>query len=391
MVDSLRNTISWTLAVLSIGYCVHSLADLGSVPTPRSHLFRSTSILLSVCLPLLASFVALRSRKRAAAFWLIASFVAIGWVASAKTSSIPFEISLAEAHISRLFVNIAVLSIVNGLFWFVTDRHKWSPVVSNPITFPWKVALVLVSLLAVSIESVLMDLYAHDVGECHFAPQPFYKQQSPEQASFTARVVWTGMLWPEKRAAQQSPWSPKKYWALAIVQKHFWGLPWWDHKVAILTAVTNDVTEPFQHGESYLIDGRRSLGSITRFLPIRATFCTRSKKLRDAQLDLRILRDGGERDRVRIVGHTVRRTSKNTWEDVSGITVVAQGSSAKGVAVSDENGIYDIGGLPPGEYNVGLQTASGKIIWQNAPDCMLYRWQQSLRPGDVRDCTVTVK
>jgi len=83
-------------------------------------------------------------------------------------------------------------------------------------------------------EQLLWELQTPEVFDCHHIPQPFADPQSSTQAVFIARVVATGILWP--RISDPIPEGyPRQYWALAVVQKTYWGLPWWDHKIVLLT------------------------------------------------------------------------------------------------------------------------------------------------------------
>src|SRR5262249_28212250 len=56
-------------------------------------------------------------------------------------------------------------------------------------------------------------------------------------------------------------------WAIAIVEERFWGLPSW----ARVVLLTNDT---YWEGRTYLVSGRRALGTLARLLPIvDATRC----------------------------------------------------------------------------------------------------------------------
>ncbi|HZS26558.1 MAG TPA: hypothetical protein VFB76_04965 [Candidatus Angelobacter sp.] len=46
-----------------------------------------------------------------------------------------------------------------------------------------------------------------------------------------------------------------------IVEKQFWGLPWWDKKVILIAL-------PLHDGGIYFVDGTRMQGLLTQFLPV---------------------------------------------------------------------------------------------------------------------------
>src|SRR5690348_8942397 len=88
--------------------------------------------------------------------------------------------------------------------------------------------------MALFVGVTAWELFSPEYFECHHVPQPFTSPQSPNQAVFTARVVATGNLWP-RNADSIGEGYPRRYWGLALVGKTFWGLPWWDRKIVLLT------------------------------------------------------------------------------------------------------------------------------------------------------------
>lgn len=216
--------------------------------------------------------------------------------------------------------------------------------------------------------------------------QPFTARIGPQQAVFTARILGARKLW----GPNESQWSPgwRRYWLLASVQKHFWGLPWWDHKFVIILMSARGGGVEAHHGEIDFVDGRRLPGSLTRFLPIYETFCTRTGPLADSEVDLRVLRDGPPHEAVRILGRTVRLTGNYPdyrWVTAPSLKVVIRGPAGTTAAESDAHGVYDVNGLPPGSYEVGPETPVGALPnWKDA-ECH-FRQVQS---GEIRDCWVT--
>jgi hypothetical protein len=75
------------------------------------------------------------------------------------------------------------------------------------------------------------------------------------------------------------------------------GLPWWIPRIVLLTE------RIFQEGQSYFIDGSRSYLLLPHFLPIiEANFCTRTWRVEDAAIELRLLREAPGPEEMRIIG-----------------------------------------------------------------------------------------
>src|SRR3989442_12486009 len=109
----------------------------------------------------------------------------------------------------------------------------------------------------------------------------------------------------------------------------------------------------------------------------------------NSEVELRALRDGAPKNSVRIMGYTFRRTSTSGWKDVPGTSVGISGPAGEIIVTSDQRGLYDISGLPPGWYSVhGMDPKEGPY-WAHA----ICTWDgsQSLKSGDIRECGVTVR
>jgi hypothetical protein len=167
--------------------------------------------------------------------------------------------------------------------------------------------------------------------------------------------------------------------SFGIVQEHFWGLPWWDRKIAL-------VGVPLRDGEIYFIDGTRMYGLLTQFLPVvELEPCSRSTQLKYATVDLRILRDGPPRNGVRIIGQVVYFKADNQHGSV-GIEVAISGPAGTATVTTDQNGIYDLTGLPPGHYAI---TANAKTMRVGQNRCETYPdWD--LKSGDVWGCSLSI-
>jgi hypothetical protein len=207
---------------------------------------------------------------------------------------------------------------------------------------------------------------------------PFVKPLSPRQAVFVAKALWVGRI-DRDHAAQTG--HNLGHWALALVQRRYWGLPWWSSKVVFLA------NGGFEKGEEYFVDGDRS-SLVSYFVPlVHIGTCTRSVPLDRADIDLRILRDGPPESRVRIIGRIVRQPSGRPQESVPGMKVEIIGPSGRLFAISDAQGVYDADGLPPGHY--ALSVGSADQLDFLPPYSRLY--QHDLKVGDVWGRTLWVK
>jgi hypothetical protein len=246
--------------------------------------------------------------------------------------------------------------------------------------FIWKALGVVFLLTVIFVGRIAWELRTPEIFECHHSPQPFASRQSPEQAVFIGRIFATGLLWP-LGAGPIREGTPRRYWAIAVVQKTYWGLPWWDRKLVLLTAFVRGGTG-FERGDTYFIDGNRERRWLTRRLPIFEIHCTRTVALKYADIDLRVLNDGPPKNGGRIMGYTYRRTSSSEWKEMPSVKVGINGPTGEIVVTSDPQGFYDISGLPPGTYYVhGMDPQAG-------PYWALLKCHWSLRVGDVRECDV---
>ena len=142
-----------------------------------------------------------------------------------------------------------------------------------------KLSVLAVCLIALFMGTTAWELVAPEYFECHHIPQPFTSQRSPNQAVFVARVVATGILWPRPANSVREGY-PRRYWGLAVVEKTFWGLPWWDRKIVLLTFFVRGGSG-FERGETYFVEGNRQSRRLTRLLPIFEIHCTRTTAIWD--------------------------------------------------------------------------------------------------------------
>ena len=136
------------------------------------------------------------------------------------------------------------------------------------------------------------------------------------------------------------------------------------------------------------MDGNRHSRRLTRHLPIFETQCTRTGLLKYSEIDKRVMREGAPKNGVRIMGYTLRRKPNHEWQKVPGAPVSISGPAGETIVTSDQQGLYDISGLPPGRYIVhGMDQKAGPY-WAR-PVCF-WEGRESLKSGDVRECGLTV-
>jgi len=233
--------------------------------------------------------------------------------------------------------------------------------------------------LALSFTALALTIWALDgplyQPSCK-EPPPFAKPVSPQQAVFIAKAVYVGRI-DRKYAAKSG--HEMGYWALAKVQHRYWGLPWWSSRIVLLS------NGGFEKGEEYFVDGDRS-SLISSFVPIvNIGTCSRSAPLQRADVDLRILRDGTPVSSVRIIGRVVRQRLGQPPEFAQGVVVDITGPKGATVWKTDERGIYDANGLPPGHYSLSLEPSAQLDYMQH------WSTEHDLKVGDVWGETLGAK
>jgi hypothetical protein len=230
-------------------------------------------------------------------------------------------------------------------------------------------AAVLVCLLGFAAIVALVVFTVHsgipsvDCGES----APFAEPRYPGHAVFVAKVLYsTGGDWR----------PPERYtpWAIAVVQHRYWGLPWWTPNVVLIGHGY------LKNGEQYFVDGNRATYRISKFLPYIDFRCgNRTRPLKEADLDLRVLREGPPNSSARIIGPAYRRDETGRLKLAAGIGVEAMGPAGTVASVSDQQGIYDFTGLPPGQYTIRVAPEEEDPFDQEFPN----RRPIDLKIGDV--------
>lgn len=237
--------------------------------------WRVIAALLAVgSVSLVGSWITIWNRKLGGVIFLTAApvIIVIGLI-----SYRPLDIAVEAAL-------VLVPLLLLGLFWHLTNRDEWPPLMERPASLAHRaiasiVALSLLACLTV-IGSVVVTLLPRlEIVDCGRS-RPFATRQYVGQIVFIAKLRDPG---------------------LAVVREHFWGLPSWNSRF-VLIAHWGIGHNPLD-GSTYFIDGHRSTGLLTRFLPIvEIAHCGRSRLVDHAALDVRMLRDGPSQKAVRVVG-----------------------------------------------------------------------------------------
>ena len=164
-----------------------------------------------------------------------------------------------------------------------------------------------------------------------------------DRAVFTAHVVsLMGRVynWNGKRESSQ---------VLAVVNEHFWGMPWYWPKVVVLDgSYPCDIA--MEEGRDYLVSGRR-----LRYGVLGVSGCSRTQPLDLAQVDLRTL-DGSEcaGPGGTVIGHVHSLRSSDRVIAIAPFTTMTfrdQDGQPHPVQ-SDRNGLYELRNLPIGPYTL---------------------------------------
>jgi len=292
--------------------------------------------------PIVSALLAFKTRRWVGWVWLLGVPPAY-FSARRLLIAIPFEFVLGpKGAVLQLLLLLAL-----GAYWLVTSALKWPPVLAPSTARSGRTAFVIASSGALAcalalIWTALITVQRDPVGDCGGMGPPSSKQRWPYQVLFIATdAVRFGSEPTSGLTEELLAWL-----AIARVQEHFWGLPWWDRKFVLL------LRSPSWHGKPYLIEAIRPSGSIAAFLPVvRLLDCSRSDLVSRADIDLRVLKDGRSQTGARIIGYANWGVGE-TWQREAGIKVTIAGPTGTMMTTTDAKGIYDFPGLPPGTYSV---------------------------------------
>jgi len=369
----IQRGFDWSIVLLGVGVGTFAIGLLATNEKPSGEWVAVVTMAIFGVVPLAASLMALRSRRRAAHLFfagagLAAIFVVGAWVFVRSREG--------DEPVSALLLFLAIAAIIfagPGAFWLFTDRRQWPPLTKRSLTPRVRIMLG-ISFFSILVAGVVATgLYATarmpEFGDCG-EPRPFAAPRSPEHVALTARIIYVHHL------------NAYTGWAIARTQHRYWGLPWWNQKFIVLPYTF------FKPGEEYLVDGyvRPSLiGHLTNLMQVH---CSRTAPVRDAQIDLRLLRDGPPKKGVRIIGRVLRAQPGGGVQPASHIAVtLVQDSGPQIAVVTDEQGIYDASELPSGHYDVRVDSCMSSGAYQFGCTCGQPS-EEKVEPGHVWGCTL---
>jgi hypothetical protein len=346
-----RSTLSWIVALFGILLSLMAIMRVSRVPVFRDDLppdwLQASVFALLALVPPLSIMFALRNRRQAGVLLLAASpLVGANWYLWFRSLDSRLPDSVLEYLIPSLCLAIP------GTFFFLTARAGWPPLVSTRKKRLIAGSSLLVVWLFFGFLSAICqhDIWGERQGPCRDSSPVLFARKFPNHVTFTGRVVF----------AQNS------YWCIMRAEHRYWGVPWWFPGFVVVRGY-------FRQGErgEYLVDGSRDGGLVLHFLPVVEPYpCCHTAPVEEAKADLRVLDTGGPKWGVRIVG-TVHRGYYEFGHAFPGATVFIKGPGGIISATTDQEGIYDRAGLPPGHYTV--QVDSGGPVDRH-----------SYREGDVQ-------
>lgn len=332
------------------------------------HPIRAIIIFIIEFAPLLASLIALRKPRLAARIYL-----GTAPLATLVVCLFPWHFGAGWGGAIFFFAGV----LLPGLFWLFTSRRGW-PVALNGAFLPGRQSFTkavagagLYCCLAAMALIPSWFAYWGDPMGCAYARSLLTEDGAPLGIDFTAKILWI---------APTSLYG-KSLWSIARVEQRFSGVPSWFPSVIIL----RNFFKPGDQGQRFFVQGQRSEGFLSRFLPIIQQLpCGHTKHLDDAEVAVRVLRDGAPRNGIRIIGQVLMGNGYDAQSQarkpIAGANILVHGPTGSTILVTNATGIYDATGLPPGHYRVELV---------NQPQHKAYDFD--LQTGAVRELTFWIE
>jgi hypothetical protein len=146
----------------------------------------------------------------------------------------------------------------------------------------------------------------------------------------------------------------------------------------------------FEDHEVDFVDGSRVGGWLTLGLPVvNVLHCGAAGPIEspEAEVELRVLKDGRTKDGVRIIGYVERYDWEHPPEPARGIKVVVKGPSGELHLTTDQQGIFDVTDLPPGPYAVDLENSGGDLVEFGRT----VHEDHALQAGDILGCSIQIR
>lgn len=323
--------LCWFVAVIELLLGFLTLVLLGATQVYGSLVFEVTLQLVLGFTPLALACVAIRNPKTASrlALWLALPFAFLATV-RLPLYSFYFPVRLIVAMLTIL---------LPGLFWLVAARRNWPLPLSKDLNLASVLSIACILFVA-SVGVSLMLPWWPPIGDCGGRPL-LDENGKPNFVDFTAKILVVG---------------PKTFHgyslvAIARVEERFADGIWAVPKFVVLRGFFR----PTDRGEYFFVEGKRSFGPFTRFLPVvERVECGHSCRISDSSaiVSLRILRDVPPRNGVRVIGFI--STKWLNPKPVPGLEVLVKGPTGTSTVLTNERGVYDVVGLPFGQYTVEI-------------------------------------
>jgi hypothetical protein len=298
---------------------------------------------LGVC-SLLASILALRSRRHAARVFLLAAPIVVVCVAWFWLRH--HDGSISFPTIVLFVIGAAAFLVLPGVFWLITSRRGWPPLIGTrkaPARQPLLLNALLLLFLVFGCTVASVCFFSFE--SCNEVLPPVSVQSSPMQAVFTGRILLLAL----------HPFhdEPHFVWAAVRVDHVYWGLPVWMCDFVLVRGYFNSTDD----GQQYFVDAHRSRGVLTRFLPVLENYpCCHTTPVKYAEVDLRVLQDGPPKLGGRIIGRLWRLRPPGRSELVANEPVAITGPTGTVSTATDSDGIFDFRDLPPGHYSIYIDS-----------------------------------
>jgi len=313
--------------------------------------------------PFLTPLAAIRNRKRAAVLCLVLSSVlALAVAIMRKTDTLLLPLAAWSSPF-----------LVFAAFWWGTHKLAWPELLSPTRRSRGRRLMVLLGeclLIAVACLTAVFGLAIMRssawLADCSGATL-YTRPLGPNHAAFTVRFVHVG-----HSAKVSGKWAGT--WGIGLVQESYWGLPKWSPHFVLVTKSV------FWEGKTFFVSGLRSYGLLTGLLPmIDATPCGAlgAHPLAESEIQLRLLRKPRQEGEHRIIGYARNPTpgtrawrptaSKNSdafyestltrppdFKPLPGARIRLNGPQGSTVYAADQEGIYNIGPLPPDDYTLRI-------------------------------------
>ena len=370
-----KKGLSWFVVVLGLLLGIAGVALVESTlvfsPYFRPEWSQLAGFSLLGVVALLASLIAVENPRRAALVFFVATPIMASCVAWSQRMSI-VVMGVSVHRILAVFAGTSLLFLIPGAFWLGTANARW-PVVSSGWKRSTKICVRALLAAALSLTCVAAGLFvtlempSYGRWDCNREIPPVYAQRFPGNAVFTADVVLVGN--------SDGPLSNYSYWAIARVHRRFWGLSSWAPQFVILRGI-------FKQGErrEYFVDGRPSDALLAHFLFVIEPYpCCHTQPLERAGADLRALQEGPPKSGTRIIGSVFTRMYGKS-QPARDIEILVTGPEGRVTTITDQEGVYDVGPLPPGHYSVQVASADARL--------RMYHAEGDVKSGQVWGATL---